>query len=234
MPLLCAEKDAAGDTHAFVVGRMTATLGNLPNADVAAIVAEHRQRFLGAGSADTPDRRRAVAMIEEGRALGLRMVNFEPGAMNPPLRTDDRRLYLVCAPCEDIGMPIALMVGGEARPHITYTAPECLDRTLAAFPRLTVVCSHGGWRWVQEVLHVAFRRPNLLSLPQNVAARTAGDGHLHPRGEQLPARADAVRHRLSVLPAAGVLAWLRSLPLKPDAMAAMLWRNASRLLGLPG
>jgi predicted TIM-barrel fold metal-dependent hydrolase len=165
MPLLCAEKDAAGVTHAFVVGRMTATLGNLPNADVAAIVAEHRQRFLGVGSADTPDRRRAVAMIEEGRALGLRMVNFEPGAMNPPLRTDDRRLYPFYAPCEDTGMPIALMAGGEARPHITYTAPECLDRTLAAFPRLTVVCSHGGWPRVEQLLHIAFRRPNLYLGP---------------------------------------------------------------------
>jgi predicted TIM-barrel fold metal-dependent hydrolase len=232
MPLLFKEMDAAGVSHAVVVGRTTASLGSIPNADVAAIVSEHPARFIGVGSADTSDRRRAVAMIEECRALGLRMANLEPGVMDPPLHVDDRRLYPVYAHCEDTSMPIVLMAGGGAGPDITYTAPECLDRMLADFPRLTVVCSHGGWPWVQEVLHVAFRRPNLFLCP---------DMYLY----ELPGMDDYIRAANGFLrdrmlfgtaypfcPLPDYVAWFRALPLKPDALEAMLWRNANRLLGL--
>jgi predicted TIM-barrel fold metal-dependent hydrolase len=129
-------------------------------------------------------------------------------------------------------MPIVLMAGGGAGPDITYTAPECLDRMLADFPRLTVVCSHGGWPWVQEVLHVAFRRPNLFLCP---------DMYLY----ELPGMDDYIRAANGFLrdrmlfgtaypfcPLPDYVAWFRALPLKPDALEAMLWRNANRLLGL--
>lgn len=232
MELLLGEMDRAGITTGVVVGRTTATLGSIPNADVAEILRAHPGRFVGIGSADTSDRRRAVAMIEEARALGLAMVNIEPGVMDPPLRPDDRRLYPIYAHCEDTRMPLVIMAGGGAGPDITWTAPECLDRVMMDFPALKVVCSHGGWPWVQEILSVAFRRPNLYLCPD-----------MYLLG--LPGQDDYVRAANSFLgeqmlfgtaypfcPLEDYTRRFLQLPLRDEVREAMLWRNAYRLLGL--
>ena len=58
MDLLFAEMDEAGITTGVVVGRTTATLGAIPNADVAQIVTDHPDRFVGVGSADSSDRKK--------------------------------------------------------------------------------------------------------------------------------------------------------------------------------
>lgn len=165
LDLLKGEMSAAGIAQGVVVGRTTATLGSVENRDVAGIVAENPEIFIGVGSADTSDRRRAFEMIDEAIALGLRAVNLEPGVSAIPMRADDRRLYPIYAKCEDAGLPVILMAGGGAGPDLTFTWPHAIDRMLADFPRLKVACSHGGWPWVQEILGVAFRRDNLYLCP---------------------------------------------------------------------
>lgn len=234
MDLLLGEMDRAGITTGVVVGRTTATLGSIPNADVAAIVAEHPGRFVGVGSADTTDRRRCVAMIEEARALGLAMVNLEPGVMDPPMRPDDRRLYPVYGHAEDTAMPLVIMAGGGAGPDITYTAPACLDRVLADFPKLTVVCSHGGWPWVQEIVSVAFRRPNLFLCPDMYLLGLPGTEDYLRAANSFLADQMLFGTAYPFCPLEPYVARFLDLPLKPAAMEAMLWRNAQRLLGLPG
>jgi predicted TIM-barrel fold metal-dependent hydrolase len=234
MPLLLEEMDRAGITTGVVVGRTTATLGSIPNEDVAAILRDHPGRFAGVGSADTTDRKRCVAMIEEARRLGLVMVNLEPGVMDPPMRPDDRRLYPVYAHCEDTAMPLVIMAGGGAGPDITYTAPECLDRVLADFPKLTIVCSHGGWPWVQEIVSVAFRRPNLYLCPDMYLIGLPGTEDYIRAANSFLADQMLFGTAYPFCPLETYVARFRALPLTPAAMEAMLWRNAHRLLGLPG
>jgi len=233
MDLLLAEMTEAGITTGVVVGRTTATLGSISNTDVAMVVGEHPGRFVGVGSADTTDRRRAVAMIEEARGLGLAMVNIEPGVLDPPMRPDDRRLYPVYAHCEDTGMPLVIMAGGGAGPDITYTAPECLDRVLADFPKLVMVCSHGGWPWVQEIVSVAFRRPNLYLCPDMYLLGLPGTEDYQRAANSFLADQMLFGTAYPFCPLPEYVRRFRSLDLKPEAMEAMLWRNAYRLLGLP-
>jgi hypothetical protein len=165
MPQLFAEMDEANISTGVVVGRTTATLGAIPNTDVAQIVADHPERFVGIGSADSSDRKTAFTMIDEILQLGLRAVNLEPGVSAVPMRPDDRRLYPIFAKCEDAGLPVVLMAGGGAGPDLSYNDPVAMDRMLADFPALKVVCSHGGWPFAQEYLGVAFRRENLFLCP---------------------------------------------------------------------
>jgi len=165
MDLLFTEMDEARIATGVVVGRTTATLGAIPNADVAQIVADHPDRFVGIGSADSSDRKTAFAMIDEVLKLGLKAVNLEPGVSAVPMRADDRRLYPIYAKCEDAGLPVVIMAGGGAGPDLSYNDPMAIDRMLADFPSLKVVCSHGGWPFVQEILGVAFRRENLYLCP---------------------------------------------------------------------
>ena len=165
MSQLLAEMDGAQITTGVVVGRTTATLGAIENTDVAAIVADHPDRFVGIGSADSADRKTAFAMIDEILDLGLKAVNLEPGVSAVPMRADDRRLYPIYAKCEDAALPVVIMAGGGAGPDLSFNDPVALDRMLGDFPNLKVVCSHGGWPCVQEVLGVAFRRENLYLCP---------------------------------------------------------------------
>jgi predicted TIM-barrel fold metal-dependent hydrolase len=232
MPLLLQEMKAAGVTHGVVVGRTTSSLGSVPNEDVAAIVAEHPGRFVGIGSADTTDRRRAVAMIEECRRLGLAMVNLEPGVMDPPLHADDRRLYPIYAHCEDTGMPLVIMAGGGAGPDITYTAPAHMDRMLADFPKLTVICSHGGWPWVQEMVSVAFRRPNLYLCPDMYLIDLPGMEDYRRAANSFLAEQLLFGTAYPFCPLGPYVERFMQLDIKPAAREMMLWRNADRLLGL--
>lgn len=232
MDLLLAEMDAAGITRGVVVGRTTATLGSVPNADVAAIVAEHPGRFVGIGSADTTNRHRAVEMIEDCRRLGLAMVNLEPGVMDPPLHADDRRLYPIYAHCEDSGMPLVIMAGGGAGPDITYTAPAHMDRMLADFPKLTVICSHGGWPWVQEMVSVAFRRANLFLCPDMYLIGLPGmDDYLRAANSFL-AEQLLFGTAYPFCPLPDYVERFMRLDIKAEARERILWRNADALLGL--
>ena len=152
MDLLFTEMDDAGITTGVVVGRTTATLGAIPNVDVAQTVADHPDRFVGIGSADSSDRKTAFAMIDEILKLGLKAVNLEPGVSAVPMRADDRSLYPIYAKCEDAGLPVVIMAGGGAGPDLSYNDPVAIDRMLGDLPTLKVVCSHGGWPCVQEIL----------------------------------------------------------------------------------
>jgi predicted TIM-barrel fold metal-dependent hydrolase len=232
MDKLLTEMAAAGITKGVVVARATDKLGTVTNESVAAIVKEHSGIFVGVGAANPSNRKTAVEEIAAARKLGLKMVNIEPGACHPAIHTDDRMMYPIYAYCEDERIPLIIMCGGAAGPTIDHTAPQRLDQVLADFPNLTVVASHGGWPWVQEVLHVAFRRPNLYispdmylhNLPGMNDYLLAANGFLSERflfGTAYP-----------FCPLEPYTCWFKSLPICPEAMENILHCNAERLLGL--
>ena len=123
------------------------------------------RRFIGAASIDPTDRRRACRTIDQALADGFRLINIEPGSYPVPMHADDRRLYPIYGHCEDVGVPVIMMVGGTAGPDLSYSDPIRTDRVLADFPTLNVVVAHGGWPWVNEILHLGFRRQNLWLSP---------------------------------------------------------------------
>ena len=230
--LLFDEMDRAGITLGVAVGRATATLGTIANADVAAIVADHPDRFVGVGSTHVIPRSVARTTVDEVIELGLGAVNLEPGVGSTPMRADDRRLYPIYAQCEDAGLPVIVMAGGGAGPDITYTAPEALDRVLGDFPDLQLVCSHGGWPWVGEILSVAFRRENfylcpdmyLRGLPGSEDYIAAANGFLSERflfGTAYP-----------FCPLEPYVEWFKSLPLSDTSRERVMYGNAARLLKL--
>lgn len=232
MPMMLAEMEAGGVERGLVVGRTSGVMGSVDNGEVAEVVSMHPDRFVGAGSLDLTDRRRAMAQIGEARGLGLKIINIEPGAAETPMYTDDRRLYPIYAACEDIAMPVIIMCGGNAGPDLSYTQPHLIDRVLADFPDLKIVASHGNWPWVSEILHVAFRRPNLYLSPDMYLPNMAGmDDYVKAADGFL---CDRFLYGSS-FPFCGVKQyadWFRALPINPSAMKKVTWHNAIRLLGL--
>ena len=154
--LLLEEMDAAGVTLGVVMGRYSGMYGSVSNRDIADIVQTYRGRFVGVGSLDPSNRRKAIAQIDETVELGLKGINLEPGAYATPMYADDRRLYPLYAHCEDRAIPVVVMAGGSAGPDLSYTDPVHVDRVAGDFPGLKLAVSHGGWPWVQQILHVAY------------------------------------------------------------------------------
>ena len=230
MALLLQEMDAAGVTLGVVIGRNSGRYGSLSNDDVARIVADYPGRFVGAASIDPTDRKIASGQISSAVKTGFRAINIEPGSYPLPLMADDRKLYPIYAQCEDAGVPVIVMAGGSAGPDLSYTAPDHIDRVAADFPELKIVVSHGGWPWVHQILHIAFRRPNIYVSPDQYLANMPGmDDYIRAADGFL---ADRFLYASSYpfTPVEDYAAWFKKLPIRPEAMEKVLFRNAAKLL----
>ena len=112
---LLLEMEAAGVDAGVVVGRLAGVLGSVPNEDVRQIVAAHPGRFIGAASIDPTDRRR-LPDHRPGAGGRLQLINIEPGSYPVPMHADDRRLYPIYGHCEDVGVPVIMMVAARPGP----------------------------------------------------------------------------------------------------------------------
>lgn len=232
VPLLLSEMDSAGVTHGVVVGRNAGALGIVDNAVVKEFCDSHRGRFIPVASVDPSERKRAVRDIDEAMAAGFRAINLEPGALASPMQTDDRRLYPIYAHCEDRDIPLILMTGGNAGPDLSYTAPDRLDRVLADFPSLRIVSAHGNWPWVHQILHVAFRRPNLYLSPDYLLANMPGMDDFLKAADGWLADRFIYASAFPFAPVKAYLDWFKALPISPANFEKILYGNAARLLGI--
>lgn len=75
---------------------------------------------------------------------------------------DHRKMYPLYAKCDELGIPVAMQVGHvlEAMPS-EHGRPIQLDRIACDFPGLTIVGTHTGWPWVEEMIAVTTKWPNV-------------------------------------------------------------------------
>ncbi len=232
MELLLGEMDEAGVDKGVVVGRLAGTLGSVPNSDVQAIVAAHPQRFVGAASIDPTSRKGACETISAAVQAGFKLINIEPGSYPVPMYADDRRLYPIYAHCEDLGVPVIMMVGGTAGPDLSYSDPIRTDRVLADFPQLKVIVAHGGWPWVTEILHIAFRRTNMYLSPDMYFSRMPGWEEYVKAADTFLADRMLYASSFPFCPVKDYKQWFEQLPIKPTNLEKVMGGNAARLLGL--
>lgn len=232
MELLLEEMDQAGVAKGVVVGRLAGTLGSVPNADVQRIVADHPGRFIGAASIDPTSRKGACDTITAAVKAGFKLVNIEPGSYPVPMYADDRRLYPIYAHCEDLQVPVIMMVGGTAGPDLSYSDPIRTDRVLADFPKLNVVVAHGGWPWVTEILHIAFRRPNMYLSPDMYFSRMPGWEEYVKAADTFLADRTLYASSFPFCPVKDYKEWFEGLPIKRENLEKVMGGNARRLLGL--
>jgi uncharacterized protein len=232
--LLIEEMDDAGIDIGVAVGRNSGFLGSVDNADVAACVAAYPGRFIGAASVALADRKKAIAEIDAAMSSGFKAINIEPGAQPVPMDIDDRRLYPVYAHCEDNSVPMIILAGGNAGPDIGSTVPVAIDRVLADFPTLKIAAAHGGWPWVHQILHVAFRRPNLYLSPDMYLANMPGMRDYLEAADGFLAARFLYASSFPLSPVKGYREWFETLPLKPENKERIMHRNALAFLNMPG
>lgn len=232
MELLLRDMDEAGVTTGVVMGRYSGLYGSVSNRDVADIVQAHPGRFIGVGSINPASRRDAIRQIDEALALGLKGINLEPGAYPQPLYADDRRLYPIYAYCEDKGVPVTVMAGGSAGPDLSYTVPVHIDRVAADFPALKIAITHGAWPWVHEILHVAFRRPNVYLSPDQYLCNMPGMNDYVAATNGFLADRFLYASSYPFISVKGYADWFRRLPIRPELLDDIMHGNAARFLGL--
>lgn len=233
MDLLLREMDSIGCRCGVITGRTGTVLGSVDNRVIEGVVAAYPGRFVGVAYIGPHDRKAALAEIDRAMKAGFRGIVMEPGLAQPPWHMDDARLYPIYEQLESRDVPLVFMAGGNAGPDVSFTAPEHVDRVARDFPGLRIVLAHGGWPWASEILHVCYRRPNILlspdmylfgGMPGALDYINAANGFMADRfvfGSAYP-----------VLPVpAAVRAFLR-LPIKEEVADRILYANAARLLGL--
>lgn len=164
--------------------------------------------------------------------VSLRGIVMEPGLTKTPMFVEDERIFPLYERCQALGVPVMLMVGSNCGPDIEYSKPEYAERVAKAFPKLNIILSHGGWPWVTEAIHVAYRYKNVYLLPDLYQFNGPGSG------EYLAAANYILRDQMlfgSAYPYVSLreaVDYFLEGRLRPVAQPAFLAGNARRILEL--
>ena len=144
---------------------------------------------------------------------------------------DDRKMYPLYALCQDLEVPVSMQVGHvlEAMPS-EHGRPIQLDRIACDFPGLTLVGTHTGYPWVDEMIAVANKWPNV-----HLSVSAWLPRYFHPSLVRfLESRVGAEK----VLFGSNGLSWERyreefaEMGLREETLRAVLYENPKRVFGL--
>ena len=75
---------------------------------------------------------------------------------------DDKLMYPLYAKCVELDIPISLQVGHSLeRLPSEPGRPIYLDEVAMYFPELTIIASHTGWPWCEEMVAMAWKHHNI-------------------------------------------------------------------------
>jgi len=156
---------AAGVNKAVVVGRETPSL-TISNEEVAKLVAQS-PKLVGLGSVDIQTRGEKSAVAEINIAINqhqFKAINIEPGFGEPALQADDPIFFPVYEECIYHDVPVCLM-SGPTTPDFDYAQPSAVARLARKYPALNIICFHGYYPFVNEIIGAAFRYKNIYLVP---------------------------------------------------------------------
>lgn len=212
----------------------------LPNAQTAAIVRARPDRFIGFARVSPWDGMRAVRELERlVRDEG--MVGLAMASLTEEIPASDARFYPLYAKAVELEIPVRLystMNYGTDRPY-DLGHPKHLDQVCVHFPELTVIAGLGGWPWVNDMVALSRRHPNLYidtaaHRPRHFGTPGSGWEMLLQFGNTL--LQDKVMVGISWLTIGQSYETLINeyldLPLKDSVKEKWLYGNAARLLNI--
>jgi predicted TIM-barrel fold metal-dependent hydrolase len=208
------------------------------NDAVCRIVQEYPDAFIAGFLCLNPLEDDAMAEVVEREVRGrdFKGVNLQPFAYR--LKCNDKRFYPVYAKCCELDVPVTIhsSINFSVNRSIAYGRPLYIDEVACDFPELKIVANHGGWPWVNEMVAVAWKHPNVYIeigavSPKYIGTPGTGWEPLLVYGNSL--LQDQVLFATDfVLPHDRCVTELKDLPLKDDVKKKWLGGNAAKLLGL--
>lgn len=153
-----------GISRAVFTGRQGSLAGDcpIPNDYIAECVGQFPQRLTGFAGIDPLTGDAALAEVRR-TIFDLKLSGI---AMDPPRQLsgeeigydNEKYLFPVYELAQELDVPVILTMG----PMVAqFGDPWPVDRVAATFPDLKIVCSHGVWPQVTELISLAYRRSNV-------------------------------------------------------------------------
>lgn len=167
--------------------------------------------------------------------IAIKDWGFEGAHIHPNgwgISLNDRELYPIYAKCVELDIPVVVQSGHSAEKMPSHCSrPILLDDVALYFEDLKIIASHTGWPWVEELIAMAWKHPNLYigcgahapkywdkSLIKFLNSRGKGKVLW---GTDFP----VIRHQDS-------LEQVVTLDLKPDALELLLYGAAEKVFSL--
>ena len=201
-------------------------------AEVREVMDAYPGRFLGSILLDprlgyAATRHVRIAVEEYGMAAVRIMPAF---ALLPP---NDALYYPMYTTACDLGIPVTINVGmpGPHKPA-KYQDPMHLDEVALTFPDLKIVMTHVGEPWIEEVVTLLNRRPNMYLMtsgwaPKYVPAQIRKFMSSRGKGKVMWAS------DYPVLPMERTVSEGKALDVSEEALAGYLGANAIKVFGQP-
>jgi predicted TIM-barrel fold metal-dependent hydrolase len=239
---LVAYLDRAGVDKALLkAGDNETTQGKkYPMDRLAEYIKGHEDRLIGIGGVDLHKGMRAVRELEWSvKELGFKGVNLGPYELK--LRANDKKYYPVYAKCVELDIPVLLhtSINFSNELLLDFGNPMYVDEVAVDFPELKIVCVHGGWPWMTEMIAVAWRHKNVYIeisgiRPRYIAMPGTGYEPLLVYGNSiLQNQVVWGSNWPQVTPDEGIEG-VKGFPLKEEVKKKWLGENAARLLGIGG
>lgn len=234
-PIFAAERLRAEGVQRAVVlpEHCPATSGNVRTETVIELARTVPDFYLPFASVDPNTDPEPAALLrrymDEGPVHGLKLYPsyqfFYP---------NERRVYPIYEACLELGLPVLLHIGSSVIPgtRLKYCDPIHLDDVAVDFPELTIVMAHGGRGfWYDACATLARQHANVHIdvtglVPGRLREHYPGLDRLADKivfGSDWPAMPKSVEHNVRAIERLG---------LDDDALDAILYRNAARILGL--
>ncbi len=205
----------------------------ISNDEVAAIVKQYPDRFVGIASVDLYRPMDGIRELRRCvRQLGFKGLRIVQWYWNLP--PTDRHYYPLYAECCELGIPFCCQVG--------HTGPLCpsepgrpipyIDEVALEFPELRIICGHIGYPWTVEMIAVATKHENVyIDTSAYVAKRYPVElvNYMKKNGKNKV----MFGTNFPMVTAARCLKDLGSLELSDDVKRLFLCDNARRVFGLP-
>ena len=212
-------------------------IAGLPNDYYGEIVRKFPDKFIGFAGIDPLKGMDAIREIRRAYDLGLRGVAVRPFMFKiPPTHA---KMYPIYATCVELNIPIWFHLSiNYSTNSMEYERPIFLDVVAQDFPELRMIAGHGGWPWINEMVAVAWRNPNIYIdiasyLPKYIGMKDTGwEPLIHYGNSVLQDRilfgSTWLFMGLSIKQLADEV---YKLPLKEEVKHKWLYQNAARLLG---
>ena len=213
---------------------------NYANDATAGLVAEAPDLFVGFIRIDPTNGRRAKSEIMRGvRELGLRGITMTPFWHG--IRCTDSEVAPVFEAAAELNIPVWIhcsMNWVTERP-LELEHPRHIDEVAGRYPTVRIVCGHGGWPWVQDLVAVAWRHENVYIdisafRPKNIFVPGSGwDAFVYYGARTIREKIvyGTTWTLLGVSPSA-LTQEARDVPWPDEVKRSWLHDNAHRLLGL--
>jgi len=207
------------------------------NRIVADSVNQYPDRFTGIGTVTLKDLsiKKALRQIDDCIEMGMIGLSIEPAFFG--MHLNEKKLYPIYAKAMENNLLVALHTGINYTTHRPMAGenPMLLDEIACDFPGLTLVASHGGWPWINEMVAVARKHPQVFIefggiAPKYVAAQGGGWEVMHRFMNSVLKDQILYGTDWPTMDHKRTLAEWREMDLKPEVIKKLLATNACRLL----